>query len=77
MNFDNMPELKLPWGYFAVLGFMGVVIATALWWFWAKRWISWGRRQMARVRPFTVPRDRLRGYFSHWAKQSYTNTDGK
>jgi len=77
MNFENMPELKSPWGYFAVLGFMGVAIATALWWFWARRWISWGRRQMARVSPFTVPREKLRGYLSHRAKQSHTNTDGK
>jgi len=42
MNFEHMPELKLPWGYFAVLGFMGTVIAIAICWFWTKRWITWG-----------------------------------
>ena len=25
MNFDNMPELRQPWGYYAILGFMAVV----------------------------------------------------
>jgi len=69
MNFENMPELKLAWAYFAVLGFIGTVIAGALWWFWARRWISWGPRQMARVRPFAVEREKLKGYFGHEAKR--------
>lgn len=71
MNFENMPELKWAWGYFAVLGLIGTVIAGALWWFWARRWIGWGRRQMARVRPFAVEREKLRGYLGHQAKQPH------
>jgi magnesium transporter len=68
MNFEHMPELKLPWGYFAVLGFMGTVIAIAIYWFWAKRWITWGRRKAIRVRPFFVEREKLRGYLGHLAR---------
>ncbi|MBI4328289.1 MAG: magnesium/cobalt transporter CorA [Chloroflexi bacterium] len=59
MNFDNMPELRWPWGYFAVLGFMATVIAVMGWWFWVRRWIPrWGR-QAARASSFAVePRGR-------------------
>lgn len=59
MNFDNMPELRWTWGYFAVLGFMGVVIAAVVWRLWARRWITWGRRQVRWVRPFTVEPEKL------------------
>ena len=59
MNFENMPELEVPWAYFAVLGLMGIVIASVIGWFWAKRWITWGRRQVRRVRPFSVELERL------------------
>lgn len=45
MNFENMPELKWSWGYFAVLGLMAIVIIVALVWFWARHWITLGRRQ--------------------------------
>lgn len=70
MNFENMPELKWSWGYFAVLGFMGTVFAAAIYWFWARRWITWGRRQVSRVRPFAVEPEKLIGYLSHLAKQT-------
>jgi len=30
MNFENMPELKQPWAYFAVLGVMGAIAAGLL-----------------------------------------------
>ncbi len=69
MNFENMPELKWHWGYFAVVGFMGAVIIAAIWWFWARSWITWGRRRMARVRPFAVDKGKLKGYLDNIAKR--------
>jgi hypothetical protein len=62
MNFEYMPELKWQWGYFAVLGFMGMVIGIVLWRFWAGQWFSWGRKQVARVKPFAVEPEKLIGY---------------
>jgi magnesium transporter len=59
MNFQNMPELAWSWGYFAVLGFMGTVIFSAMSWFWARKWLAWGRRRSRWVRPFTVEIERL------------------
>jgi 4-alpha-glucanotransferase len=40
MNFEYMPELMVPWAYFAVLGFMGIVIIGVIWWFWARNWLA-------------------------------------
>ena len=68
MNFENMPELKWPWGYFAVLGFMATVISILVWRFWANNWITWGRRQLTRVRPFDVDPENLMGYVSRFTK---------
>lgn len=65
MNFENMPELRWEWGYFAVLGFMAVVIFGALWWFWVKQWIPWGRRRVRRPRLFSVEPAKLFGYIEH------------
>jgi len=62
MNFENMPELKWQWGYFAVLGIMGVVIVFVLWRFWAGKWFRRGRRQMKRMNPFAVAPEKLIGY---------------
>jgi magnesium transporter len=63
MNFEHMPELRVPWAYFAVLGFMGIVIAGVIWWFWARKWIAWGRKKAIWVRPFAVSPEKLIGYF--------------
>jgi magnesium transporter len=68
MNFENMPELEWSWGYFAVLGFMATVAAAAMFWFWARRWVTWGRRQVSRVRPLAVEPRKLVGYVGHLAK---------
>jgi len=69
MNFEYMPELKVSWAYFAVLGFMSFVILLGLWWFWARSWIMWGRRQVIRrMRPFAVEPEKLVGYIGHLAK---------
>lgn len=44
MNFVNMPELKWSWGYFAALGLMAAVVIIVVVWFWARKWITLGRR---------------------------------
>ncbi|HEY31916.1 MAG TPA: magnesium/cobalt transporter CorA [Dehalococcoidia bacterium] len=67
MNFENMPELKWSWGYFAVLGIMGVAVVIALWRFWASNWFSWGRRRISRVKLFTVEPEKLLGNVSRLA----------
>jgi len=64
MNFEYMPELKIPWAYFAVLGLMAFVIIGVIWWFWARNWIAWGRKRVSWVRPFVVSPDKLIGYVS-------------
>ena len=62
MNFDNMPELRWQWGYFAVLGVMGVVIAVVLWRFWAGKWLGQSKRRFKRIRPFVIQPEKLIGY---------------
>ncbi len=64
MNFEYIPELSVRWGYFAVLGVMATAIAVVLWVFWARRWISIGRRQLVRFRPTTIAPERLQNYVS-------------
>jgi len=54
MNFQHMPELSWQWGYFAVLGFMGLVILGTLIWFWTRQWITWGRKKVGRTMLFAV-----------------------
>jgi len=39
MNFENMPELRWPWAYPAVLAIMGAVAAGMLLYFRRKRWL--------------------------------------
>lgn len=39
MNFEVMPELKYPYGYFILLGFMGCVAGGMLLYFKKKKWI--------------------------------------
>ncbi len=70
MNFENMPELKWEWGYFAVLGIMAVVIGILVWRFWAQNWIGWGRKQVKWIKPFKVEPKKLIGYIERIAKQS-------
>lgn len=38
MNFDNMPELRLPYGYFIIWGVMLLIAAGMLWYFKRKKW---------------------------------------
>lgn len=44
MNFENMPELKTRYGYFAVLGVMVFVTVSLLFYFYRKGWILQGKR---------------------------------
>jgi len=39
MNFDNMPELKQPWGYFACLGVMATIAISLILFFKRKGWL--------------------------------------
>jgi magnesium transporter len=45
MNFENMPELKRPWAYFAVLGVMAAAALGMIAYFWRRGWIASGRRR--------------------------------
>lgn len=40
MNFDNIPELHSTYGYYAILGLMGLVTLVMLYFFKRKGWIS-------------------------------------
>ena len=72
MNFEYMPELKVPWAYFAVLGFMGAVGAVIIWWFWARKWFTRGRRIIRRKLFFIEP-ERLSGYMIRATKRHHHN----
>ncbi len=39
MNFENMPELHSPYGYYIIMGFMTVIAVIMLIWFRRKRWL--------------------------------------
>jgi magnesium transporter len=57
MNFDpdagvlNMPELRTPWGYPAVLVVMGVIGFGLLFFFWRRGWIGRGPRRRSDAGP--------------------------
>lgn len=38
MNFQNMPELTRPWGYYGVLGLMGLIIVGMIIFFKRRKW---------------------------------------
>ena len=69
MNFTNMPELDLSWGYYAVLGLIGFAILTVLGLFWARGWISWGRRRIPMTGAFRVDTGKLLGSVGHFGKR--------
>ncbi|NQW24497.1 MAG: magnesium transporter CorA family protein [SAR202 cluster bacterium] len=68
MNFQNMPELKIRWAYYVVLGSMGAVAAITIWWFWIRHWIGVGRRRVGRFMPH-VDRERLMSYAIHFGER--------
>ncbi len=39
MNFTHMPELEFRWGYFAVLGFLGILVFVMILIFKRKKWL--------------------------------------
>ena len=77
MNFDYMPELAWRWGYFAVLGIIGLVILVVVWRFWAVGWFTWGRKRIAWVKPFVVEADKLRGYLTPGLRRRKNADDKK
>jgi magnesium transporter len=77
MNFEYMPELTWRWGYFAVLGVIGLVILIVIWRFWASGWFAWGRRRMTWVRPFVVEGRRIRGYFTPNLKKHHRHNESE
>ncbi|MFC2006749.1 magnesium/cobalt transporter CorA [Chloroflexota bacterium] len=62
MNFTNMPELNLFWGYYAVIGFIGFAILVILGIFWTRGWVNWGRRSVSLIKPLMVEKEKLLGY---------------
>ena len=40
MNFENMPELKMEYGYHSILLIMAVIVLIMLFYFRRKRWIN-------------------------------------
>ena len=38
MNFQYIPELELPWGYFGVWGLMLTIAASMIWFMKRKKW---------------------------------------
>ena len=62
MNFTNMPELNISWGYYAVLGFICFAILIVIGIFWARGWINWGRKRISIPKTFTVDRSKLLGH---------------
>lgn len=70
MNFDYMPELSWRWGYFAVLGLMGLVIISVFWWLWLKNVITVGRKRMTFIRPLKVDTKKLLGHIDRIAHEN-------
>ncbi|MFC1893408.1 magnesium/cobalt transporter CorA [Chloroflexota bacterium] len=69
MNFTNMPELNVSWGYYAVIGFIGFAILIILGLFWARGWVNWGRRLTSIPKTLTVDRSKLLGYVGRLKKR--------
>jgi magnesium transporter len=50
MNFDNMPELHSPYGYYATLAAMGILTLLLMIYFWRRGWI-FSRGAVVEVEP--------------------------
>lgn len=69
MNFEYMPELQFRYSYFIVLGIMLTVAGGVAWWFWARNWITAGRKRLEKFVPAAVDPERLIsyvGYMTRW-----------
>jgi magnesium transporter len=65
MNFEYMPELGWRHGYFLVVGFMLLVVTSALIVFWRRGWFRPGPFPSRILRSFAVEKERLRGHRPH------------
>jgi magnesium transporter len=54
MNFENMPELHWDYGYFIVLGLMGIVAILMFFYFRAKGWFKIGRMKERKKRRINI-----------------------
>jgi len=77
MNFEYMPELQWRWGYFMILGIIGLVILVLIWRFWASGWMAWGKRRISWVKPFMVESHKIRGYISTGVKRQNKQISSK
>jgi magnesium transporter len=54
MNFKYMPELETKWGYFMILGLMGLIAFSLIYFFWRRGWFSpvytWKRNPVKSIR---------------------------
>ena len=50
MNFDNMPELHSPYGYYATLAVMFILTVVLLFYFWRRGWI-FSRDSVVEIEP--------------------------
>ena len=71
MNFENIPELKVSWGYFFVVGFMLAVITITFWIFWIRRLVASSGRRLEKFIPSAVDPERLRRYVEHVAESGW------
>ena len=67
-NFEYMPELGFRYSYFIVLGIMITVAAGVVWWFWARRWFSGGRKRLERFVLVGMDPEKLFSYVTHVAR---------
>lgn len=62
MNFEYIPELQWRWGYFTVLGVMAIAIIGLVYWFWARKWINPGQKEISHALSVIAKRELLKGY---------------
>lgn len=61
MNFENMPELSSPYGYYIVLALIVTASASILWWIWGVKFLRQGQRTVMLLTPAMVKPRRLAG----------------
>ncbi|MFC1943156.1 magnesium/cobalt transporter CorA [Chloroflexota bacterium] len=69
MNFTNMPELDLPWGYYTVIGFIGLAILIIIGLFWRQGLINWGRKGISIPKTLIVDKSKLLGHVERLRKR--------
>ncbi len=71
MNFEHMRELSWEWGYYAVLGVMAVIGLSIAGWFWARSWLSAGRRRFTQALEFGVDPVKVRDVLAARVKDTW------